>query len=380
MEAPPDAAGVIPGPITVVGSGDPSITRHDMAFIADSIAAHGITRVEGDVILDDSFFEPQETDRALVARRLRYREPIQSALGYQWNRVEVAGVPGDGNRPDVRDEGYGYFEIQNRMVLRNSGRPYILVRRRGERQVRVEGRILRNGEERAALFTATEPALYFGYALRGKLVERGVEVTGEPRRVRPSDRRPDLLLYRHESAVLTQVVESLGKYSNNWSAEQLFFALGAHRWGPPATVERGSRAIEEYIVGLGFPARSFQIADGSGLSRQNRLSPRMLTAVVRDLYGQPELREDFLCSLAVSGVDGTLARRMWGQTTLGRVIAKTGSLSGVSSLSGVAFPASPAGRPLGFSVVTNGLRNQWSGDQVENEIAGQLVRWAGAAT
>ena len=379
VDAPPTEDGVIEGPVHVIGSGDPSLQRHDMDFIADSLAAFGLTEIRGDIVLDDSFFEVQETDQGLVRRRIRYREPIQSALGYHWNRVEVAGVPGDGDRPAVRDEGYGYYAVQNRMVLRNSGRPYILAQRRGTRRIRLQGRILRGGNERVALFTATEPALYFGYALKGKLVERGVQVAGQPRRgtVPAADRK--LLLYRHESAALTQVVEALGKYSNNWSAEQLFFAVGAHRWGPPGTREKGMRAVEEYLVGLGFPADSFAVDDGSGLSRENRLSPRLLVGVVRDLYGQPELRTDFLCSLAVSGVDGTLARRLWGEATLGRVMAKTGSLSGVSSLSGVAFPLADAKRALGFSVMTNGLRNSWNADAVENLIAAELVRWNGVS-
>ena len=380
VDAPPTPDGVIEGPVHVVGSGDPSLQRHDMDFIADSLAAFGIREIRGDIVLDDGFFEVQETDQALVRRRIRYREPIQSALGYHWNRVEVAGVPGSGDRPEVRDEGYGYYEVQNRMVLRNSGRPYILAQRRGTRRVRLQGRILRTGDERVARFTATEPALYFGYALRGKLIERGVLVTGTPRRGTPGDAGRKLLLYRHESAPLTQVVEALGKYSNNWSAEQLFFAVGAHRWGPPGTREKGVRAIEEYLVGLGFPAPSFAVDDGSGLSRENKLSARLLVAVVRDLYSQPELRTDFLCSLAVSGVDGTLARRLFGEETLGRVIAKTGSLSGVSSLSGVAFPLAAENRALGFSVLTNGLRNSWNADAVENLIAAALVRWNGVST
>ena len=381
VDAPPTEAGVIRGPLRVLGSGDPSLNRHDMDFIADSLAAFGITEIQGDVILDDSFFEPQETDEQLVNRRIRYREPIQSALGYQWNQVEVAGVPGEGERPGLRDEGYGYYEIQNRMVLRNSGRPYIVAQRQGTRRVRLQGRILRSGEERAARFTATEPALYFGYALRGKLAERGVRMPGTPRRgrVNETDGEADgkILLYRHQSAPLVQVIEALGKYSNNWSADQLLFAVGAHRWGAPGTLDKGARAIDEYLVGLGFAATSFRIADGSGLSRQNRLSARLLVAVVRDLYAQPELRSDFLCSLAVSGVDGTLARRLRGERTLGRIMAKTGSLSGVSSLSGVAFPTAPATPALGFSVITNGLRNQWSGDAIENRVAAELLDWAG---
>ncbi len=378
VDRPPNAAGVVEGPLRIVGSGDPSLNHLDMEFIAESLAGAGISEVTGDFLLDDSFFEPQETDRELVQRRLRRREPIQSALGYEWNQVVVGGTPGAGPRPEVRDEGYGYYAVDNRMVLSNTGRPFVLARRRGARRIRLEGRILRGGDERLARFTATEPALYFGHALRGKLRERGVSAPGEVRRETRGASRGRELLHVHESAPLTQVVEALGKYSNNWSAEQLLFAVGAHRWGPPGTLEKGQRALEEYLVGLGFRADSFRIADGSGLSRENRLTPRLLVGVVQDLYRQPALRDDFLCSLAVSGVDGTLARRLRGPETLGRIIAKTGSLSSVSSLSGVVFPGD--GEPLAFSVVTNGLREQWSGDAVENRIASELVRWGGAAT
>ena len=379
--APPTAGGIIEGPVLVQGSGDPSLNRHGMDFIADSLAAYGITAIRGDIILDDSFFVPEETDPQLVARRIRYDEPILSALGYHWNQVEVAGLPEeDGNRARLRDEGYGYFEIQNRTVLRNSGRPYILAHRRPNRRVRIEGRIRRDGEERVTRFTATEPALYFGYAFRGKLVERGVEVPGLPRRRTPADPDLPLLLYRHDSEPMARVVESPGKYSNNWSADQLLLAVGAHRWGPPGTREKGARAVEEYLVGLGNAAEDFTIDDGSGLSRRNRLSPRQLVSVVRDLYGQPELRADFLASLAHAGVDGTLRRRMRADGVRGRIIAKTGSLAGVSSLSGVAMPPSGEDGALAFSVITNGLRNQWSGDAVENAMAAELVRWGGLAT
>ncbi len=378
VDAPPDENGVIHGPVHVVGSGDPSFTRHDMAFVADSIAAAGITAIRGGILLDDSFFEAQEDDPRQIAALMQKKLPIQSALGYMWNRVEIAGVPGGGDRPELRDEGHGYFDLDNRMVLRNSGRPYILVQRRGSRRARVQGRILRSGDERVARFTATEPALYFGYAFQGKLEERGITVEGTPARASLPNPREKALLYRHESAALPQVLEALGKYSNNWSAEQLLFTAGAHRWGAPGTMAKGAAALEEYIVGLGFPAGDFRIADGSGLSRENRLSTRILVAIVRDMYRPPELRSDFLCSLAVSGVDGTLARRMRSENTLGQVMAKTGSLSGVSSLSGIAFPHGPAERAIGFSVITNGVR-QWSGDEVENRIAAELVSWASVA-
>ncbi|MGH9336971.1 MAG: D-alanyl-D-alanine carboxypeptidase, partial [Vicinamibacteria bacterium] len=92
---------------------------------------------------------------------------------------------------------------------------------------------------------------------------------------------------------------------------------------------------------------------------------------VEDLYSAPELRTDFICSLALSGVDGTLRNRFLNEDYLGRIMAKTGSLAGVSSLSGLAFSRSHG--PLMFSVLTNGIGKQYRADFVEDEIARALV-------
>ncbi|MGH9460121.1 MAG: D-alanyl-D-alanine carboxypeptidase/D-alanyl-D-alanine endopeptidase, partial [Vicinamibacteria bacterium] len=179
------------------------------------------------------------------------------------------------------------------------------------------------------------------------------------------------LLYVHRSAPLIQIVEHLGKNSNNFVAEQILKALGAHRWGPPGSFESGSKALSEYLMGLGHARDSFRIDDGSGLSYENHLSASILVDVLKELYRMPEIRTDFLCSLAVGGVDGTLARRFRNEEYFGRVLAKTGSLVGISSLSGFAF--SEARGPVAFSVVLNGVGSQWRADQVEDEIAKALL-------
>jgi PBP4 family serine-type D-alanyl-D-alanine carboxypeptidase len=154
-------------------------------------------------------------------------------------------------------------------------------------------------------------------------------------------------------------------------AEQLIKALGAHRWGAPGSFESGSRALSEYLVGLGFRAGDFRVKDGSGLSYDNNLTSTILVKILRDLYQTPELRTDFLCVLAVGGVDGTLGRRFRNEKHMGQILAKTGSLSGVSSLSGFAFSADYG--PVVFSIMMNGIRRQWTADHVEDEIARALL-------
>jgi D-alanyl-D-alanine carboxypeptidase/D-alanyl-D-alanine-endopeptidase (penicillin-binding protein 4) len=167
------------------------------------------------------------------------------------------------------------------------------------------------------------------------------------------------------------VLASLGKYSNNFAAEQMLKTLGAHRFGPPGSFVSGARAVGEYLVGLGFSRGDFRVDDGSGLSYENHLSAAIMVRVLEDLYRAPELRSDFLCSLAIAGVDGTLRNRFLNENHLGRIMAKTGSLAGVSSLTGFAFSRTRG--PLMFSVLTNGISKQYRADYVEDEIARVLV-------
>ena len=233
----------------------------------------------------------------------------------------------------------------------------------------VSGRVIAGDEERTGGFVSPDPPRYLASALIGKLRSHGVQFHGL---VEKGVAGPNLrVLYVHRSAPLIQIVDLLGKNSNNFVAEQILKALGGQRWGPPGSFESGSKALTEYLMGLGHSKDSFRIDDGSGLSYENNLSASILVDVLRELYRMPEVRTEFLCSLALGGVDGTLARRFRSEEYFGRVMAKTGSLAGISSLSGFAF--SETRGPLAFSVVLNGIRTQWRADQVEDEIAKTLL-------
>jgi D-alanyl-D-alanine carboxypeptidase/D-alanyl-D-alanine-endopeptidase (penicillin-binding protein 4) len=368
----PIVDGVVAGNIYVQGSGDPSLTRHEMDFIAQSLERAGLREVRGDVILDDSFFDDQLRGPASYGDILKEGLPIQSALSYNFNLVELRARPGlAGAQAELLDEGYGYFDVLNRVTTATRGRPWLRIQKLRADRVVLRGRVIQGDEEESVgTFVAPDPTAYFGSAFVGKLREKGIFVPGGAAKGR-IDGRPLETLYVHRSDRLVEVLSALGKHSNNFSAEQMLKMLGAHRFGAPGSFESGSRAIAEYLVGLGFAKDDFRIADGSGLSYDNRLSPAILVKVVEDLYRAPELRTDFACSLALSGVDGTLRHRFLNEDYLGRIMAKTGSLAGVSSLSGIAVSRS-AGL-LVFSVLTNGIGKQYRADFVEDEIARALV-------
>ncbi len=367
--------GVVKGNLFVEGSGDPSLTHHEMDYIARSLAAAGIREFTGHLILDDSFFDDCLRGPASYDNILKKGLPIQSALSYNFNLVELTARPNGsgGARADLHDGGYGYFTVLNRVSTATKGRPWLRIQKLSRNRVIVRGRVIAGDEEeRIGSFVSPDPTQYFGSALLGKLREQGVLFTGEI--IRGMVEGLELqTLYVHRSARLVEVLESMGKYSNNFTAEQILKALGAHRWGAPGSFESGTRAVAEYLVGLGFRKEDFRIDDGSGLSYDNFLSSSILVRVLQEIHRAPELRTDVICALSIGGVDGTLRRRFRDDRYMGRVVAKTGSLAGVSSLAGYAF--SEKRGPIAFAVITNGIRGQWRADRVEDEVAKALLEY-----
>jgi PBP4 family serine-type D-alanyl-D-alanine carboxypeptidase len=365
--------GVLDANLYIKGSGDPALTAGHLDEITSMLARAGLREIKGDLILDDSFFDDQLRGPASYDNILKKGLPIQSALSYNFNIVELKAKPSEeaGARASLFDGGYGYFEVLNRIQTTSRGRPWIRVRKVRRDRVIVYGRVVAGDEETTTGgFVAPDPPSYLASAFIGKLKDKGVIVQGEIERgiANKPDLRP---LYVHRSPRLIQVLERLGKDSNNFVAEQLLKALGAHRWGAPGSFESGARALSEYLVGLGFQAESFRIKDGSGLSYENHLSSSILVRILKELYDTPELRREALCALAVGGVDGTLEGRFRSERHMGQILAKTGSLAGISSLSGFAF--SPQRGPVVFSIIMNGIRRQWRADHVEDEIARALV-------
>lgn len=366
--------GIVQANLYIHGSGDPSLTRHEMDYIVRALAKAGLREIRGNIVLDDSFFDDRLRGPASYDNILKKGLPIQSALSYNFNLVELRALPSEpGSRASLHDGGYGYFDVLNRVTTSTRGRPWLRVQKLRRDRVIVRGRVIQGDEEEhVGSFVAPDPTRYFASAFTGKLREHGVAFNGQVvnGRIEGIDLQP---LYVHRSARLIEVLSSLGKYSNNFSAEQMLKSLGAHRWGEPGSFESGARAVAEYLIGLGFSRNDFRVDDGSGLSYDNSVTAEILVAVLEDLYASPELRTDFICSLALGGVDGTLRKRFLNERHMGRIMAKTGSLANVSSLSGFAF--SEARGPLVFAVITNGIGRQYRADHVEDEIARALLEY-----
>ena len=180
-------------------------------------------------------------------------------------------------------------------------------------------------------------ALACGYLLKNELIEKGIEVTGNvvPGTV-PLDART---IAKHLSPPLANIIKLMNKPSDNWIAELLFKTIGAEVMGEPGTWQKGRDAINEFLEEIIGEPPAHRFVDGSGLSRYNLLNAELLTQLLVYMYHNFELMPEYLASLPIAGVDGTLGERMQGMSAEKVLRAKTGTLSGVSTLAGYTVTA-----------------------------------------
>jgi PBP4 family serine-type D-alanyl-D-alanine carboxypeptidase len=142
-----------------------------------------------------------------------------------------------------------------------------------------------------------------------------------------------LPLAQDHSKPLTEIVRFMGRESDNYTAEVLLKQLGA-LYADDGSTAAGARVVREALAAAEIPLGGVRIVDGSGLSTLDRLTAGALVAILVAGIADPEIRDAFLGSLAVAGVDGTLKNRLESRPARGRVLAKTGTTRLASALSG----------------------------------------------
>lgn len=168
------------------------------------------------------------------------------------------------------------------------------------------------------------------------------------------------------SPILDRMANLTGVYSNNYFAEMLIKLLGA-RFGGTGTTAAGAKVIKAFSRSHGSIV---QAMDGSGLTRSNRASPREVIDLLLGMQEDPA-GEEFIQSLALTGQEGTVAGRTEGTAAYGRCRTKTGTISGVSNLSGYCFNRS--GRVMAFSILMEGVGNLSLAHLNQDRIAGAVA-------
>ena len=176
-----------------------------------------------------------------------------------------------------------------------------------------------------------------GHLLKTALMEGGINVTGEVvSGTVPSDAK---VIAKHLSPPLADILKLMNKPSDNWIAELIFKTIGAEVIGEPGTWQKGRQAVTEFLSEIIDDPSPHRFVDGSGLSRYNLLNAELLTDLLVHTHQNFALMPEFLASLPIAGVHGTLKNRMQGMYAEKVLRAKTGTLSGVSALAGYTVTA-----------------------------------------
>jgi D-alanyl-D-alanine carboxypeptidase/D-alanyl-D-alanine-endopeptidase (penicillin-binding protein 4) len=216
------------------------------------------------------------------------------------------------------------------------------------------------------LIGANSSATAAASALSAALGRRGVTITAGPRTGR-APRDASALAVDH-SAKLGLIVQHMNRESDNFVAEMLLKELGASVKGSGST-RSGARVVRRVLEESDIPTDGLRVADGSGLSRLDRLSARTLVALLRAAAADAEIGGTFVSSLPVAGVSGTMENRLGKPPTRRRVIAKTGTTSRACALVGF------VGRRYAFAVIQNGSPvSFWSARTAQDRFVTVLAR------
>jgi D-alanyl-D-alanine carboxypeptidase/D-alanyl-D-alanine-endopeptidase (penicillin-binding protein 4) len=367
--------GVLDGDLILQGGGDPYMTLERWWSFARTLRDKGLRSIHGDIIIDHTAFAPLPEDPAAFDGKPNRSYNVQpDALMVNFQSVEFRVVPNESmRRVDIlATPSPVNLVIENHVDLAAgrcsaaAGRVNFEVASERWDRVVFSGALSPSCEERSisrVLLRAPDYAFGTFVALWREL---GGEFSGTLRVApTPADARP---LLSFDSLTLGEIVRLTNKFSSNLMARHLLLTLGGERLGLPATPAKGAAAIGEWGRERGLPLEDMVIDNGSGLSRDTRITVRQMAAVLGAAY-HSRYAPEFLASLPLAGVDGTLRSRMK-SAPAGTVRLKTGHLDGVSGVAG--YVTTPAGRTYVLVSLVNDPRADYGAAE---PVHAALVSW-----
>ncbi len=338
--------------LVIRGDGDPSFSSSALENMVQNLVARGV-RVVDEVLVDQSAFDDAYVPPAFAQQPgewAAFRAPV-CAVAIDGNAVTFCVQPTKRGQPaKVWFEPAGFVEIEGDVstVADKKAAPALTLKGRGQKLLaRVAGSIGEGAANERWRQRVEDPRYYAGYVLKRLLEQRGVTVSGG---VALGGQNEQSELALHRSAPVAELLHQLGKKSDNFYAEMLLKAVGMKAKGRPAHSADGAEAAAALLKQIGAWDAGARITNGSGLYDANRISARSLTRVLAYAYQEPRLSADYLAQLPIGGVDGTLAARFYGLRAQRSVLAKTGTLRRIVSLSGYVFGPNRT-TPVAFSFI-----------------------------
>jgi D-alanyl-D-alanine carboxypeptidase/D-alanyl-D-alanine-endopeptidase (penicillin-binding protein 4) len=359
--------GVLDGNLYLKGSGDPRFAIEHLSGLLRQLRVRGIRHIAGDVVLDRTVFDVPAIDPGAFDDKpmrpynvgpdgllINFRALRFTLLPDNGQPRLLAETPSDGLRLDNRlRSGEGPCSsdwkdlINVRLIPENDGN-----------RLEFSGSYSALCGEKTLNLAPLPADAQAGGLLRALWRELGGSLGGQVRGGNvPLDSR---LIAQHESAPVADVVRDINKFSNNVMARQVFLTLGND--SAPATAERAAQRVADWLAGRGLRFNELVLENGSGLSRRERIAAGSLNRLLLDAWKNPVMPE-FVSSLPIVGIDGTMKKRLNGTEATGRAHIKTGTLDGVKTAAGYALDAQ--GRPYAVSFLINHPRAAVGGPAID---------------
>ncbi|MBT8380285.1 MAG: D-alanyl-D-alanine carboxypeptidase/D-alanyl-D-alanine-endopeptidase [Ignavibacteria bacterium] len=313
---------VINGNLYLKGLGNSIFTIEDIIEMVDSLIAIGITKITGNIVGDDTYFDDVYTrDDWIKDEKANVKLPAISALVLDRNRTKSTKK--------------------------------------------------RRGRYRTYIINVENPPLHAAKKLKEILEHNNIEVSGNA----DYDETPlTANLITECSVKLREVLKLINKRSDNFLAECLFKTIGAVASGRQGNSFYSTQAVLTFIKDNAIYSKGTSIVDGSGISRYDQVTPGAIIGLLEKMYFDINNFDDFYNSLAIAGVDGTLDERMSSTLAESNFRGKTGTLNGVSSISG--YLTTAGGEDLIICIIFEFNNGRWKTFRnLQDEIIEALAEW-----
>ncbi len=326
------------GDIYIVGGFDPDFNSADLDSLVRAIKHYGIKEITGNIYADVSAM-----DSLFWGKGWMWDDDPESFAAYltpltiNKNSIHVVAKPNSIGKPAILelDPDTKFFTVENSSATVDTGKTTLKITRdwiNRKNNIIISGNIFKSAKHDTVLLNVFNPTFYFLNLLRESFGRNGISFNGEIDTLKMNKDAVNIFSFERS---IVPVITNTNKISDNLSAELLLRALSFNHSGKNASAKNGIALVDSLITLTGLNPKNYTIVDGSGLSFYNLLSAELLTEVLKYFYyKEPKNFEKLFISFPISGYDGTLKNRMKEGPTYKHVFAKTGSLSGVSNLSG----------------------------------------------
>ena len=377
--------GRLDGDLVLVGSGDPYLVVEQLWRLLAAVRARGIREVAGRLVIDNTRFlvEGEPPSGAFDGKPYRAYNAPPDAFLVNFNALDVVVEAREGGVRVWTEPPVAGLRVRSRVGSGAGGceRRALRLEVSGALSVRspldaplpgltVVGRLPR-GCARASFPRSVLPPVRFANGVvralwtgMGGRIEGGLAVAPVAEGATP--------WHRHRSPPLALVVRGINKFSNNVMSRNLLLTLGAERFGPPGTTDKGRRAVAAWLERRGIDLPHLRLVNGAGLSRDTRITARGLGRLL--LAGErSRLGPEFAASLPLVSLDGTLRDRLSSHPEASRARLKTGLLDGVRAMAG--YVRTRSGRTLAVAALQEhpGIHRAPGGTAVQDALLDWLL-------